>query len=29
MTELEILNSLRLGTKDYDYKTARKINEGG
>jgi serine/threonine protein kinase len=28
-TEIEILNSLRLGTEDYDYKTVRKITEGG
>ena len=27
--EIEILESLRLGTKDYDFKTARKIKEGG
>jgi hypothetical protein len=27
--EIEILESLRLGTKDYDFKTAKKINAGG
>ena len=27
--EIEILESLRLGTKDYDFKTARKINKEG
>jgi hypothetical protein len=28
-TEIEILESLRLGTKDYDFNTAKKIKEGG
>jgi hypothetical protein len=27
--EIEILESLRLGSKDYDFKTVNKINEGG
>jgi serine/threonine protein kinase len=27
--EIEILESLRLGTKDYDFKSAKKIKEGG
>ena len=29
MTELEILNLIRLGTIDYDFKNAKKINQGG
>jgi hypothetical protein len=28
-TELEILQSLRLGTTDYDFKSAKLINKGG
>ncbi len=28
-SEIEILNSIRLGTTDYDFKNAKKINEGG
>ena len=27
--EIEILESLRLGTEDYDFKTAKKLTEGG
>jgi hypothetical protein len=26
---MEILNSLRLGTEDYDFKNAKQIDEGG
>ena len=29
MTEIQILESLRLGTKDYDFKTVKVIKEGG
>ncbi len=28
-SEIEILNSIRLGTTDYDFKNAKMINEGG
>jgi hypothetical protein len=28
-TPMEILSSVRLGTTDYDFKNAVKINEGG
>jgi hypothetical protein len=28
-TEIEILESLRVGTKDYDFNSAKKIKEGG
>ena len=28
-SEIEILNSLRLGTKDYDYETLKLIGKGG
>jgi hypothetical protein len=27
--EIEILESLRLGSKDYDFNTAKSINKGG
>jgi hypothetical protein len=27
--EIEILESLRLGSKDYDFNTVKKINAGG
>jgi hypothetical protein len=28
-TEIEILQSLRVGTKDYDFETVKVINKGG
>ena len=28
-TPIEILGSVRLGTADYDFKNAKKLNEGG